>query len=69
MPQKIGPSAAKAQAMTALLPGQTTAERGEAFLRTFVQRATARGLQEALARKQPEALGRQRSERHGAVPG
>jgi hypothetical protein len=41
MPQRIVPSALKAQASTALMPGQTQATHGEALLSTLVQLATA----------------------------
>jgi transposase-like protein len=69
MPKRIVPSEAKAQEITALLQGHTAVERGEELLRTLVQLATGRVLQEALEREQTEGLGRQRYERHGAGPG
>ena len=48
MSRKIAPSRAKAQELTALLQGHTTAESGEELLSTLVQLATERVLQETL---------------------
>ena len=47
MTQRIAPSEVKAQALTALLQGHTAVSHGEECLRTLVQLATARGVQEA----------------------
>jgi hypothetical protein len=47
MPQKIAPSRMKAQELSALLQGQTEANNGEELLRTLVQLATERVVQEA----------------------
>jgi transposase-like protein len=69
MPQKITPSALKAQELTALLQGQTEARTGEELLSTLVQLATERVVQEALEREQAAVLGRGRYERHPAARG
>lgn len=69
MSRKIAPSMAKAQEITALLQGHTTAESGEALLSTLVQLATERVLQETLEQEQAEVLGRGRYERQAAAQG
>jgi hypothetical protein len=46
MPQKIAPSAVKAQELAALLQGDTEVHSGEEWLSTLVQLATERVLQE-----------------------
>jgi hypothetical protein len=69
MPQKRAPSALKAQELTALLQGDTEARTGEALLRTFVQLATERVIQEAFEREPAAVLGRGRYERHAAARG
>lgn len=69
MPQKIAPSAVKAQELAALLQGQTDVSSGEEFLSTLVHLATERTLQEALEQEQADALGRSRYERRGSVSG
>lgn len=69
MPQKIAPSARKAQELTALLQGQTEARTGEELLSTLGQLATERVVQEALEREQADVLGRGRYERHPAAHG
>ena len=69
MPQKIAPSAVKAQELAALLQGHTQANNGEELLSTLVQFATERVLQEALEREQADVLGRGRYERHPAARG
>jgi len=69
MPQKIAPSAVKAQEPAALLQGQTEASSGEEFLSILVQLATERMLQETLEQAQAEVLGRSRYERRGATSG
>jgi hypothetical protein len=48
MEKKIAPSEAKAQALRALLQGQTDAQSGEELLSTLVRLSTERVLQEAL---------------------
>jgi putative transposase len=60
MEKKIAPSEVKAQALRALLQGQTDAQSGEELLSTVVRLSTERILQEALEREQAEALGRGR---------
>jgi len=47
MEKKIAPSEAKAQALRALLQGQTDAQSGEELLSTVVRLSTERVLQEA----------------------
>ena len=62
MEKKIAPSEQKAQALRALLQGQTDAQSGEELLSTLVRLSTERVLQEALEQEQAEALGRGRYE-------
>ena len=69
MPQKIAPSAVKAQELAALLQGDTEVNSGEKWLSTLVQLATERVLQETLEQEQAEVLGRSRYERRGATSG
>ena len=69
MSRKIAPSVAKAQEITALRQGHTTAESGEALVSIFVQLATERVLQETLEQEQAEVLGRGRDERQAAPRG
>jgi hypothetical protein len=47
MEKKIAPSEQKAQALRALLPGQTDAQSGEELVSTLVRLSTERVLQEA----------------------
>jgi putative transposase len=65
MEKKIAPSEAKAQALRALLQGQTDAQSGEELLSTLVRLSTERVLQEALEQGQATALGRGRYESRG----
>jgi putative transposase len=65
MEKKIAPSEAKAQALRALLQGQTDAQSGEELLSTLVRLSTERVLQEALEQEQAIALGRGRYESRG----
>jgi putative transposase len=65
MEKKIAPSEAKAQALRALLQGQTDAQSGEELLSTVVRLSTERVLQEALEQEQTTALGRGRYEARG----
>jgi transposase-like protein len=65
MEKKIAPSEQKAQALRALLEGQTDAQSGEELLSTIVRLSTDRILQEALEHEQAEALGRGRYEARG----
>jgi putative transposase len=65
MEKKIAPSEQKAQALRALLQGQTEAQSGEELLSTIVRLSTERILQEALEQEQAEALGRGRYEARG----
>ena len=58
MEKKIAPSEHKAQALRALLHGQTDAQSGEELLSTLVRLSTERVLQEALEHEQAETLGR-----------
>jgi putative transposase len=60
MEKKIAPSEVKAQALRALLQGQTDAQSGKELLSTVVRLSTERILQEALEQEQAEALGRGR---------
>lgn len=69
MTKRIAPSEAKAQALAALLQGQTEVRSGEELLSTLVQLATARVVQEALEREQTETLGRSRYERREVAQG
>ncbi len=65
MEKKIAPSDQKAQALRALLQGQTDAQSGEELLSTLVRLSTERVLQEALEQEQATALGRGRYEPRG----
>ncbi|MGE0826902.1 MAG: hypothetical protein AB7P18_32835 [Candidatus Binatia bacterium] len=65
MEKKIAPSEQKAQALRALLQGQTDAQSGEALLSTLVRLSTERVLQEALEQEQSAALGRGRYQKIG----
>jgi putative transposase len=69
MEKKIAPSEQKAQALRALLQGQTDAQSGEALLSTLVRLSTERVLQEALEQEQTTAWGRERYEVRGAQIG
>lgn len=69
MEKRIAPSAQKAQAVRALLAGQTEVENGEEVLSTLVRLATERVLQEALEEEQAAALGRGRYESRRENPG
>src|ERR1700752_828178 len=62
MEGKIEPSEQKAQALRALLQGQSDAQSGEELLSTLVRLSTERVLQEALEQEQATALGRGRYE-------
>ena len=62
MEKKIAPSEQKAQALRALLQGQSEGQRGEELLSLLVRLSTERILQEALEEEQAEALGRGRYE-------
>jgi transposase-like protein len=57
MEKKRAPSEVKAQALRALLQGQTDAQSGEELLSTLVRLSTERVLQEALEQEQTTALG------------
>lgn len=65
MEKRIAPSEEKAQALWALLQGQTDAQSGEELLSTVVRLSTERVLQEALEHEQAQALGRGRYEARG----
>ncbi len=65
MEKRIAPSAEKAQALRALLQGQTDAQSGEELLSTLVRLSTERVVQEALEHEQAQALGRGRYEARG----
>ena len=56
MEKKIAPSEQKAQALRALLQGQTDAQSGEELLSTLVRLSTERVLQEALEQEQTTAF-------------
>ena len=55
MEKKIAPSEQKAQALIALLPGQTDAQSWAELLSTLVRLSPERVLQEALEQEQPTA--------------
>jgi hypothetical protein len=55
MEKKRAPSEQKAQALRALLQGQTEAQSGEELLSTLGRLSTERVLQEALEHEQAEA--------------
>jgi len=65
MEKKRAPREVKAQALRALLQGQTDAQSGEELLSTVVRLSTERVLQEALEHEQAETLGRGRYEARG----
>jgi transposase-like protein len=67
--KKIAPSEQKAQALRALLQGQTDAQSGEELWSTIVRLSTERILQEALEHEPAEALGRGRYEARGEQAG
>ena len=69
MEKKIAPSEVKAQALRALLQGQTDAQSGEELLSTLVRLSTERVLQEALEQEQATALGRERYAARGEQVG
>ena len=69
MEKKRAPSEQKAQALRALLQGQSDAQSGEELLSTLVRLSTERVLQEALEQEQTTALGRERYEVRGAQIG
>ena len=62
MEKKIAPSEQKAQALRALLQGQSEGQSGEELLSLLVRLSTERILQEALEAEQAVALGRNRYE-------
>jgi hypothetical protein len=55
MEKKIAPSEGKAQALRALVQGQSDAQSGEELLSTGVRLSTERVLQEALEQEQATA--------------
>ncbi len=69
MEKKIAPSEAKAQALRALLQGQSEGQSGEELLSLLVRLATERILQEALEEEQAGVLGRGRYEARGEKVG
>ncbi len=69
MEKKIAPSEVKAQALRALLHGQSEGQRGDEFLSLLVRLSTERILQEALEEEQATALGRGRYEARGEKSG
>jgi transposase-like protein len=69
MEKKIAPSEQKAQALRALLHGQTDAQSGEELLSTLVRLSTERVLQEVLEQEQATALGRERYAARGEEGG
>jgi len=69
MEKKIAPSEAKAQALRALLQGQSEGQSGEELLSLLVRLATERILQEALEEEQAVVLGRGRYEARGEKVG
>jgi len=69
MEKRIAPSEQKAQALRAVLQGQSEGQSGEALLSLLVRLATERIVQEALEREQAEALGRGRYEARGEKSG
>jgi|SRR5581483_1488665 len=69
MEKKIAPSEQKAQALRALLQGQSEGQTGEELLSLLVRLSTERILQEALEHEQAEALGRGRYEARGEKVG
>jgi transposase-like protein len=69
MEKKIAPSEQKAQALRALLQGQSEGQSGEALLSLLVRLSTERILQETLEEEQATALGRGRYESRGEKSG
>ena len=69
MEKRIAPSEQKAQALRAVLQGQSEGQSGEELLSLLVRLATERIVQEALEREQAEALGRGRYEARGEKSG
>jgi putative transposase len=69
MEKKIAPSEAKAQALRALLQGQSEGQSGEELLSLLVRLSTERILQEALEHEQALVLGRGRYEARGEKVG
>src|ERR1700750_1684970 len=69
MEKRIAPSEQKAQALRALLEGETEGQNGEELLSLLVRLSTERVLQEALEHEQAATLGRGRYEARGEQPG
>src|SRR5215468_1455576 len=69
MEKKIAPSEQKAQALRALLQGQSEGQNGEELLSLLVRLSTERVLQEALEHEQAVTLGRGRYEARGERSG
>lgn len=69
MEKRIAPSEQKAQALRALLEGQTQGQNGEELLSLLMRLSTERVLQEALAHEQAVTLGRGRYEARGERSG
>jgi len=69
MEKKIAPSEQQAQALRALLQGQSEGQNGEELLSLLVRLSTERILQEALEQEQAVALGRGRYEARGEKVG
>lgn len=69
MEKRIAPSEQKAQALRAMLAGQTDGQSGEELLSTLVRLSTERVLQEALEAEQAVELGRGRYEPRGGEAG
>jgi putative transposase len=69
MEKKIAPSEQKAQALRALLQGQSEGQSGEELLSLLVRLSTERILQGALEEEQATALGRGRYEARGEKAG
>ena len=69
MEKRIAPSEQKAQALHALLEGQTEGQNGEELLSLLVRLSTERILQEALEHEQAATLGRGRYEARGERSG
>src|SRR6201993_5351359 len=69
MEKKIAPSEQKAQALRALLQGQSEGQNGEELLSLLVRLSTERILQEALEQEQAVVLGRGRYEARGEKVG
>ena len=69
MEKRIAPSEQKAQALRAVLQGQSEGQSGEELWSLLVRLATERILQEALEHEPAEALGRGRYEARGEKSG